>query len=119
MSWSSVSLRKEAPISGFNTDIIYLVNDVVLNIVDVVSEFNMIANNTQSTEIFEQLFNSLIVNPAPNAASSSSNTGIKDENSNTNTKEQTNEQSKTNMLEVWYTLSERRGIENIKILTYI
>jgi len=33
----------------------------VLSIVDVVSEFPLIATNTQSQELFEQLFNSLIV----------------------------------------------------------
>ncbi len=40
----------------------------VLNIVDVVSEFNSIANNTQSSEIFEQLFNSLIVTTTPSGS---------------------------------------------------
>ena len=33
----------------------------VLSIVDVVSEFHLIASNIQSQELFEQLFNSLIV----------------------------------------------------------
>lgn len=36
----------------------------VLSMVDVVSEFNLIATNTQSAELFEQLFNSLIVKPS-------------------------------------------------------
>jgi cohesin loading factor subunit SCC2 len=34
-----------------------------LNMVDVVSEFNALSSNQQSTEIFEQLFNSLVANP--------------------------------------------------------
>lgn len=63
----------------------------VLNIVDVVSELNPIANNAQSTEIFELLFNSLIVNPTNNSTgignsnNSIMNTlNIKDENNSTN-----------------------------------
>ena len=52
----------------------------VLCMVDVVSEFNQIATNAQSADIFEQLFNSLIVKPSSDAsASGSSANQIKDE----------------------------------------
>jgi len=46
----------------------------VLSIVDVVSEFHLIATNTQSQELFEQLFNSLIVTePVKDASNSAAN----------------------------------------------
>ena len=71
----------------------------VLNIVDVVSEFNTIANNAQSSEIFEQLFNSLIVTTPQNgsvgnvgASSMMNSLNIKEENSTANINQQTNEQ---------------------------
>lgn len=46
----------------------------VLNLVDVVSEFNII-NNPQSLELFESLFNALIVNPS-SSISLSSGSGV-------------------------------------------
>jgi cohesin loading factor subunit SCC2 len=71
----------------------------VLNIVDVVSEFNSIANNTQSSEIFEQLFNSLIVTTTPSGSaglsgisSMTNGLNIKEENSAASSNQPTNEQ---------------------------
>ena len=71
----------------------------VLNIVDVVSEFNSIANNTQSSEIFEQLFNSLIVTTTPSGSaglsgisSLTNGLNIKEENSAASSNQPTNEQ---------------------------
>ncbi len=71
----------------------------VLNIVDVVSEFNSIANNTQSSEIFEQLFNSLIVTTTPSGSaglsgisSLTNGLNIKEENSAAGSNQPTNEQ---------------------------
>lgn len=60
--------------------------------VDVVSEFNQIATNAQSAEIFEQLFNSLIVKPVtdPSAGGMTGNQ-IKDEGT-TGSTATTNEQ---------------------------
>ena len=79
-----------APISGANRELLLR---RVLNIVDVVSEFNLIATNTQSADIFEQLFNSLITTPA--AANAANNTGasagsVKEETANV--QQSTNEQ---------------------------
>jgi cohesin loading factor subunit SCC2 len=64
----------------------------VLNIVDVVSEFNLIANNTQSVEIFEQLFSSLIVQPDNKSAS---NTGQSSNESGLTTTEQEQQASRS------------------------
>jgi cohesin loading factor subunit SCC2 len=62
-----------SPISGSNSREQLLKR--VLNLVDVVSEFNAISCNA-STEIFEQLFNCLISNPAQGSSSGTSLTSI-------------------------------------------
>ena len=59
----------------------------VLNMVDVVSEFNAISSNA-SLEIFEQLFASLILNPGDKKQQANSSSSLKEESTASTTNEQ-------------------------------